>query len=115
MTWGTAARALTRGVCVFAALLLPALAHAQELRGRVTAAAGAPIEGAHVTVRGTNLSAMTQADGSFRIAGAPLGELELVVERMGYSRATVRAAADRATAATGGTRRPGAARRPTAW
>jgi iron complex outermembrane receptor protein len=101
MTWGTAARALTRGVCVFAAmLLLPSLAHAQELRGRVTGAGGAPIEGAHVTVRGTNLSATTSADGSFRIGGAPAGELEMIVERIGYRRATVRGAADQATAST---------------
>src|SRR5688572_23425954 len=103
MTWGSTTRARSaRGVWVFAAmlLLLPVVAHAQELRGRVTAESGTPIEAARVVVRGTNLSATTQADGAFRIAGVPAGELELIVERMGFARATVRATAEQATALT---------------
>ena len=102
MTWGSTTRAFcARGVWVCAVLLLlPVMAHAQELRGRVMAEGGTPIEAARVMVRGTNLSATTQADGAFRIAGVPAGELELIVERMGYGRATVRASAEQATAVT---------------
>jgi outer membrane receptor protein involved in Fe transport len=64
----------------------------------VTAEGGAPIDAARVLVRNTNLTATTQADGAFRIAGVPAGELELIVERIGYRRASVRVGADQASA-----------------
>ncbi|HEU5058595.1 MAG TPA: carboxypeptidase-like regulatory domain-containing protein, partial [Kofleriaceae bacterium] len=44
---------------------------------------GQPVVGATVTIKGTQLSAVTDADGLFFIQGAPAGDLELVAESEG--------------------------------
>lgn len=65
---------------------------AQET-GRVTgrvvdASSGAPIQGAQVFVVGSNLGTLSQTDGRYVLLGLPTGDLELRVERLGYTRAT---------------------------
>ena len=72
------------------ALLLAGLAvsaFAQEagnIEGRITAIGGtSPLEGVTLNVEGTTLGAMTDAQGSFRIAGVPAGVHVLIARRLG--------------------------------
>ncbi|HEX8107012.1 MAG TPA: carboxypeptidase regulatory-like domain-containing protein [Kofleriaceae bacterium] len=51
----------------------------RRLGGVVGDAGHAPIAGATVTVHGTSIQAVTAADGSFALPGAPLGEVTLDV------------------------------------
>ncbi|MCL7417412.1 MAG: carboxypeptidase regulatory-like domain-containing protein [Halalkalicoccus sp.] len=55
-----------------------------DISGTATDAAGDGIEGATVSVEGTDLSATTAADGSYTIENAPNGEHTLVVSADGY-------------------------------
>ncbi|MDQ3279380.1 MAG: carboxypeptidase-like regulatory domain-containing protein, partial [Bacteroidota bacterium] len=52
-------------------LNLQLLAQNRTVTGRVTDAAGNPISGASVQVKGTNVGTVTREDGSFSIAVAP--------------------------------------------
>jgi TonB-linked SusC/RagA family outer membrane protein len=84
-----------------AAVLVPArAARAQApaaqgvVTGVVTAASSQrPVADAQVVVEGTTLGATTDASGRFRIAGAPAGEVRLVVRRIGFQPRTVAARA----------------------
>ncbi len=53
--------------------------------GRVVNKDGAPIGDARVTVSGTNVSTMTAANGTFRMANLPSGTRALVVRRVGFN------------------------------
>ena len=62
--------------------------HAQQagaVTGRVTAASGIqPVASAEVFVSGTQLIAVTDADGVYRLPRVPSGVVEIRVERLGY-------------------------------
>ncbi|HEX2189546.1 MAG TPA: TonB-dependent receptor [Longimicrobiaceae bacterium] len=70
--------------------LFPALAFAQSgtVRGTVAAEGGDALPGAQVTVAGSRLSAVTNAQGAFVLAGVPAGPQQLRVSRVGYRPAT---------------------------
>jgi len=67
--------------------LPPAMAVADTLRGRVTAADGAPLDAAHVTVVELGTGVRTAADGTWARA-LPSGRYTLLVEREGYAPVT---------------------------
>ena len=76
--------------CLALALLMsPAIAVGQGssiIRGRITdAATGAPLVGVQVRVEGTAIGAMTGADGTYTISGAPAGSRVLSTRRLGYA------------------------------
>jgi TonB-linked SusC/RagA family outer membrane protein len=81
---------LRRVLSLFALAFLafPALAIAQGtgvVRGRVTDAAnGSPLAGAQVRIEGTTIGTQTGADGSYTLAGAPIGAKAVTVRRVGY-------------------------------
>ncbi len=66
------------------ALGRPALA-ADTLRGRVTDAEGAPVEGADVQIPELQRATRTAGDGSFAFASIPAGSYSLMVRRPGYA------------------------------
>jgi iron complex outermembrane recepter protein len=78
-------------------LLVPVGAAAQmgTVRGTVTAATGAPIAGAQVTIDGTGRAGVTDPRGLFLILNVPVGTHAIRVQSMGYQageqRVTVRA------------------------
>lgn len=62
-------------------------AHAQTaaIAGRVTdASTGAPLEAVTVQIEGTELGALTTAEGTYRVAGIPPGSVTVVVTVIGY-------------------------------
>ncbi len=74
--------------CVLSAALAgTAAAQQRPINGTVVdSAAGSPIGGALVSVRGMRLSATTLDDGTFVILNAPAGALTLQVRAIGYRR-----------------------------
>ena len=81
-----------RRVLSFLALALlasPGLASAQGtgiIRGRITdAATGQPLTGVAIRVDGTAIGALTGADGTYTITGAPTGSRVLSTRRLGYA------------------------------
>ena len=54
------------------------------------------MDGARISVRGTIITAVTRADGTYSI-GVPVGTIELVVIRIGYTRANVTVLAGQST------------------
>jgi hypothetical protein len=84
-------RVVVGGVC--AALLLTSTAAAQErgtLTGVVRDAAGAPVRDADIGVLALRMLTKTDADGRFKLAKLPPGELLVSVRRIGFLPATVR-------------------------
>jgi len=85
---------------VFAALVFaatPVLAQTGTIVGRVTdTRSGVPVTTAQVTVTGTSLGAVVDAEGRFRIANVPPGTYEVRARSIGYqpATATVTATAD---------------------
>ncbi|MFN7100937.1 MAG: carboxypeptidase-like regulatory domain-containing protein, partial [Flavobacterium sp.] len=55
---------LLKGLMVFLTVLCTGMAYSQEITGKVSDASG-PLPGANVLVKGTNISAQTDFDGSF--------------------------------------------------
>ena len=53
--------------------------------GRVTDARQAPLASVSVVVEGTSLGAVTRDDGTYRIAGVPVGARTIVARRVGYT------------------------------
>ena len=89
-------RSMRRFCLVFAAIAtamasLPSLAMAQSGRvtGTVTGANNRPIADAQVVLVNTGFRAITNADGTFSIAGVPAGRYELRVARLGEIPRTV--------------------------
>ena len=75
----------------------PLLAQTGTIVGRVTdSRSGAPVTTAQVTVAGTSLGAVVDAEGRFRIANVPPGTYEVRARSIGYqpATATVTAAPD---------------------
>jgi hypothetical protein len=70
------------------ALAVPPALTAQEARVVtgvvVDAQSGAPVADVLVTIRGTDLRAVTDPDGRFGITGVPVGSLQLVLRHVGY-------------------------------
>jgi len=63
----------------------PALAQEGVVSGEVRRASdAAPLGGATVQVRGTDLGALVSQDGTFRISGVPAGRVTLVTTLVGY-------------------------------
>ena len=62
----------------------PLAAQQRVLAGVVVNAAGDPLAGAVVHVEGTQLGALSDARGAFRIAGVPDGAVTLVAQLLGY-------------------------------
>ncbi|HEV7837166.1 MAG TPA: TonB-dependent receptor, partial [Gemmatimonadaceae bacterium] len=84
----------------FALLVLgatPLLAQTGVVTGRITdAKTGVPVTSAQVTITGTRLGAVVDADGNFRIVNVPPGNREIRVRSIGFqpSATTVAVAAD---------------------
>jgi hypothetical protein len=57
---------------------------AGRLRGRVVGTTGRPITGARVSFWGSGISALTDADGAFTLAGLPFGTHTLEVRAVGF-------------------------------
>jgi TonB-linked SusC/RagA family outer membrane protein len=67
-----------------------AAAHAQDtgtIMGRIRDQAGAPLSGVQVTVEGTALGAVSDGQGTYRIARVPVGPAVVRVTRLGYASA----------------------------
>jgi TonB-linked SusC/RagA family outer membrane protein len=70
-------------------LLVAASAAASAQRrvtGRVTDSTGTPIPAATISVQGTTLGALTNAEGQFTVNNVPNGQQTLVARRIGFSR-----------------------------
>lgn len=69
-------------------LAAPSALYAQETRTIsgvvVDAERGTPVSSAVVTIAGTGLSAVTDAQGRFEVAGVPIGTLQLVLSHVAY-------------------------------
>jgi TonB-linked SusC/RagA family outer membrane protein len=74
-------------------LLLASPLLAQQQTGTVTgtvvdAESGAPLSGTEVTIEGTRLGAVTNAQGLYRIDGVAVGQQRVSVNRLGYGSVT---------------------------
>jgi TonB-linked SusC/RagA family outer membrane protein len=58
----------------------------RRVTGRVTGAAGEPVQAASVSVQGTTIGTYTAEDGRFTLNSVPQGTQVLVVRRIGYQR-----------------------------
>lgn len=82
---------ITRMMCVLLALLLPIFTFAQTgtIQGRVVdKTTGDGIAGANVVVVGTTLGAATDDNGYFVIESIPVGNIQLMVSVIGYTKVT---------------------------
>lgn len=59
-----------------------------ELGGKITDKDGSPVKGAKVTVTGSKLSAVTDAEGQYEISGVAAGDVSVTVTAHGYRDAT---------------------------
>ncbi len=77
---------------LFAAVIaLSSSSYAQgkgNLRGIVKDTAGVVLPGASVTVKGSTLGTATNLNGSYSLQGAPAGEVEIVVNYLGFATLT---------------------------
>ena len=78
---------------ILGSMMLAAPLAAQSGTGVVTgrvldSASTQPLASASVRIQGTTLGALTQADGSFRIPGVPVGTQQLRATRIGYAAQT---------------------------
>lgn len=84
----TASRLAAAAVLALAVqLLVSPSAEAQQagvIAGTVLGAGGQPLPGAQIRVTGTNLGAMTDASGRFRIVGVTGDQASIEVRRIGY-------------------------------
>src|SRR5262245_49105428 len=85
-----------RGLLAVALVLsLPAFALAQEtgkLQGRVTdAQSGQPLAGAQISIAGTRLGNISNAEGFYFVNNVPAGVLDITTQFIGYQAVTVRA------------------------
>src|SRR2546423_2678530 len=64
----------------------PAVAQTRTVTGTVTGAeTGQPLEGARVSVRGTSLTTMTSATGTFSLGNVPQGNVVVSIRRIGHN------------------------------
>ncbi|HEU0014763.1 MAG TPA: SusC/RagA family TonB-linked outer membrane protein [Longimicrobium sp.] len=85
-----AGRGLFAAALSLALAVLPGRLHAQgEITGTVVETGSQrPVAGAQVSVQGQTRSAITDAEGRFRLAGVSGSSVTLQVDRLGYARAT---------------------------
>ncbi|NOZ08077.1 MAG: TonB-dependent receptor [FCB group bacterium] len=70
-------------------LTLPLFLYAGTVTGKVTEADnGSPLEGANVTIEGTQLGAATDANGMYRISNVPDGTYTITVSVIGFEKAS---------------------------
>jgi hypothetical protein len=74
---------LLPALLVMLLLALQTFAQQRTITGRVTDNTGAPVPGATVTVKGTNLATQTSSDGSYKING-PENAGSLVISAVGF-------------------------------
>jgi TonB-linked SusC/RagA family outer membrane protein len=89
MLWNLG-RTVCRAVMLTAlgALTLQAQGATGRITGRITdKEGGTPIDGAQVLVEGTNVGALTAADGRFTVTGVPAGVHQIRIIRLGYQSA----------------------------
>jgi TonB-linked SusC/RagA family outer membrane protein len=79
-------------LCILFSALL-AVAQEQKITGRVLNAAGQPVEGASVSIKGKTVTVVTNANGEFRIS-AERGQ-RLVISSVGYVAGEVEITSDR--------------------
>src|SRR5690349_21747850 len=82
------------------ALGLPTLAWAQTrvITGKVSVSGSTvPVAGARVSIEGSNVEAVTNNDGDYRLV-APEGTLQLIARALGYKRNTQGVAAGQSSA-----------------
>lgn len=94
---------MRRVSALLAGLLLVAgighAAHAQRrVTGKVTETGGTPVPSATVSVQGTTLTTVTNADGNFALNNVPNGVQTIIARRIGYRRTTFQLTADATTA-----------------
>jgi iron complex outermembrane receptor protein len=80
-------RRLLHAALVFALVVIPSIAAAQDARtvtGRVTGELGEPLHGATIIVSGTTRTTLTREDGTYRLA-LPPGRYELRARLVGYA------------------------------
>lgn len=59
-----------------------------QVTGTVTGDDGSPLSGASVTVQGTGIVGLTDADGRYTLTGVPAGQQTLQASMIGYTQAT---------------------------
>ncbi|HEY0241417.1 MAG TPA: carboxypeptidase-like regulatory domain-containing protein, partial [Gemmatimonadaceae bacterium] len=92
MTLSSVRRAAVALVLAFAALpsLVAAQATTGTVRGRVTdAASGRALADAQITVDGTRIGGITNANGDYTLNGVPAGSRAVTVRRIGYQPVTL--------------------------
>ncbi|MEM6397266.1 MAG: TonB-dependent receptor [Bacteroidota bacterium] len=84
--WGSRINASIRQILPILTLLLLALTHlqAQSLKGKVLDNVKQPLPFATVSLNGTDLNALTDADGEFHIKDIPKGTYTVTVSYLGY-------------------------------
>ncbi len=92
-TAGSAVGHVRTGASYNASLSMPAAAVRARRQGTVTgrvteAAAGAPVVGALVSVVGTQINAITDAQGRYLLSAVPVGRRTISVRRIGYNEAS---------------------------
>ncbi len=85
----TGRRGVFLGLLALAFAVSPALAQTSRITGTVREVGGDPLPNARVVVVGRNLSATTNAAGSFAIENVPPGTYTLQANVVGYSPATM--------------------------
>lgn len=77
---------LAAGAAVAALLLAagPAAAQSGAVAGTVTDATGDPVQHAEISVVGTRIGALTDADGAFRLTGVPAGTHDVRIRHVSY-------------------------------
>jgi hypothetical protein len=74
-----------RGAARMKGVEMDSRAQLAQITGRVTDSSGAPIPSAQVTIAGTSSGALTDQDGSFRIANVPAGTQTVEAKHLGYA------------------------------
>ena len=102
MTFLSARRAAAALAISF--LAVPSLLTAQSsgtVRGHVTdAASGRPLSEAQVSVEGTRVGSITNANGDYTLNAVPAGQRNIIIRRLGYQRVTVAVAVGAGATAT---------------
>jgi iron complex outermembrane receptor protein len=89
-------------LCALAFLFISTLAHAQRatLKGSVTDTAGSPLQGATISIEGTELRATSSGDGAYQITGIPSGTYTVRTRLIGYISSSGRVTLDAGTERT---------------
>ena len=90
MRGGTICRSVGLGSVLLMISVAPQGAWAQGetgvIEGRITeASTGRPLDNVQVVIAGTSLGSATNETGSYRIAGAPVRQVEVRARRIGYA------------------------------